>query len=128
MDLKVLDVKVKDGEDSYTLTHAWRENGLLTTPPPASHVVPRESLAQLRKSFGYRNTDYHSLGRVVADAFGGPEVRYNDTERSKIGRAILKDFETPSLPFFLLDLCRYYARNLRNWPKETWPVWMRLPD
>ena len=75
-------------------------------------------------SFGYKKDDFNSIERVLADAFGEPEIGKSDNERVRAGRAILKYFEELNFPFFLLDLCCDYAENYRNWPRETWPMWM----
>ena len=77
-------------------------------------------------SLGYEKDDFNSVERVLADAFGGlRRKKIKDSERVKAGRAILNDFEMQSLPFFLLDLCRYYATAYLEWAPEKWPVWMR---
>jgi hypothetical protein len=142
VDAQVLTHKVEDAEDYYTLNSAWRKGGRLAEPPPAPHSFPKvvqshngkaiqrepKRIQQLRMSLGYKEDDYNSVERVLADAFGGLGKKSADSERVKTGRAILDDFKAPSLPFFLLDLCRYYARKYRDWPPDKWPMWMRVPS
>ena len=91
------------------------------------HTKEPNRVQQLKLSLGYAKDDFNSVERVLADAFGGLSGKKGPgTERVKVGRAILNNFEGPTLPFFLLDLCRQYAGKYREWPPEKWPVWLQL--
>ncbi len=137
----ILDCGIETGEEQYMLTPAWRKSTQsLSAPVPAPRrfpsVAPRSSngqlkdpnrVQQLKLSLGYAKDDFNSVERVLADAFGGLRGRKGPgSERVKTGRAILNNFEAPTLPFFLLDLCRQYAGKYREWTPEKWPVWMQL--
>lgn len=141
VDAGILECRIENGEESYMLDQVWRRpSHSLSEPLPAprripkrvqpsgnGHRIPREPnrVQQLRVSLGYA-ADHNSVERVLADAFGGlGRKKVTDAERVKTGRAILTEFETPSLPFFLLDLCRHYAKTYLEWKEEKWPVWMR---
>jgi hypothetical protein len=136
----ILDCGIESGEEQYMLTPAWRKSTQsLSAPVPAPRRFPSVASAssngqlkepnrvqQLKLSLGYAKDDFNSVERVLADAFGGLSGKKGTgNERVKVGRAILNNFEGPTLPFFLLDLCRQYAARHRAWPPEKWPVWMR---
>lgn len=137
----ILDCKIESGEEHYKLNSAWRKSThALSDPTPAPRrfpkVVPRSTngqrlpkdanrVQQLKLSLGYAKDDFNSVERVLADAFGGLSGRKSTgNERVKVGRAILNNFEGPTLPFFLQDLCRQFATRYREWLPEKWPVWM----
>ena len=143
VDADVLKLSVEGGEDQYVLNRAWRKStqtlsGSLPAPRQfpkmarGSSDVARNSgepkrVQQLKLSLGYDTTDFNSVERVLADAFGGlGERKGRDNERVKAGRVILNNFEEPNLPFLLLDLCRQYAAKYREWTPDQWPVWMRV--
>jgi len=142
VDAQILECKVEDGEDYYTLCREWCNGETLEVAPPAPRLFPRivnepnngkriqrepDRVQQLRMSLSYEKDDYNSVERVLADAFGGLGIKKGaDSERVKAGRAILNNFEEPDLPFFLLEICRDYAEKYREWPPEKWPMWMRV--
>lgn len=137
VEAEILDCSIENGDERYSLNPKWRKpsqslRGPIPAPKRLPKVVvsstsgksgPREPkrVQQLKQSLGYEPDDYNSVERVLADAFGG---LISSTEREKVGRKIINNFEKLSLPFFLLDHCRHYASRYLEWPEEKWPVWM----
>jgi hypothetical protein len=143
VDAGVLELRLIEAEDFYSLKPEWWRSQPRLGVPPAPRKLPRligESeereptrVQWLKASLGYSCDDYNSVERMLADAFGAVWIRKdidkklaNATIRAKVGRAILNNLEEADIPFFYLEICCEYAAEYLNWARETWPKWLRF--